>query len=107
MVPTQDGFMRDITRPPNKLSRDLPRACDIAVNWPTMDSTAIPINVKFEHAGDHRDRLRTTSILKHCETECRSAAGEEPPTEVLIVLDHPISATVLSDRELEWTRARH
>jgi hypothetical protein len=101
------GIMRNMTRPPDILSGHLPLACNIAVKWLMMDSATNPINVEFEDARNYHDRLRTTSILEHCETECRSAVDEESPTEALIVLNYPISTTVLSDLELEWTRARH
>jgi len=92
---TQERVMRNATsrQPP---SGDLPLVCDITVNWPMMGSATIPGYIEFENAGMHHDRLRTASILKHGEAECLGAVDEQPADEALIVLDHPISATVLS-----------
>jgi hypothetical protein len=65
-----------------------------------MGTATIPVYIKFENAWNHHDCLGTASILKHGEAECLGAVDEQPAAEALIVLDHPISATVLSDLEL-------
>jgi hypothetical protein len=88
-------------------SGDLPLVCDIAVNWPMVGSATIPGYIEFESAWNHHDCLGTTPILKHGEAECLGTVDEQPTAQALIVLDHPISAAVFSDLELERPRARH
>jgi hypothetical protein len=85
---------------------DFPLRPMIGVVWHSGRGR-LSVHVKFENAGNHYNRLRAISVLQHRKPQRLCAVDEKPAANPLVVLDDPISATVASDMELQWSRARH
>ena len=86
--------------------RDIPRRHMIGVVWHAWRSR-FSVHIKLENARYHYYCLRATSVLQHRKPQSLGAADEQSPANALVVLNDPISATVSSDMELQWPRARH
>lgn len=59
------------------------------------------IEIQFEN------RLRTASVLKHGKAKRVLAVDKKTATDTPVVLDNPVSATVLADPKLQRSRTRH
>jgi hypothetical protein len=55
--------------------------------------------IKFENSGNHNDGLGPMSGLEHREPQRFRTIDEEAAAKVLLVLDHPVTATVLADKK--------
>jgi hypothetical protein len=64
-----------------------------------LDDARFATHIKFENPGNHNDSLGPMSILEHREPERFRAIDEQAAAKVLLVLDHPVTATVLADKK--------
>jgi hypothetical protein len=69
------------------------------VGWQAMRRTRLAAHIELKNTWNHNDRLRSISILKHCELECFCAIDKKSAAASLIVLDDPIAPAVLADQE--------
>jgi hypothetical protein len=64
-----------------------------------LHDTRLATQIKFENPGNHNDGLGPMSVLEHRGPERFRAVDEQAAAKVLMVLDHPVTATVLADKE--------
>jgi hypothetical protein len=87
-------------------SGDASFAGSIGVERQLMHDTRRTAHIELEHAGNHNDGLGSVSILEKGEPECFGAVDEQATAKVLLVLDNPVAAAVLADKEEGRSRAR-
>jgi hypothetical protein len=78
----------------------------ISVGWQAMRQAGLAANIEFKNSRHHNDRLRSISILKHCEAERLGAVNEKSATSAALVLDDPISPAVFADQKERNPRTR-
>ena len=61
--------------------------------------TRVTAHIELENSRNHDDGLGPMSILKQRKPQRFGAIGEQAATTVLLVLNNPIAATVLADKE--------
>jgi hypothetical protein len=69
------------------------------VGWQAIRRIRVAAHIEFKNTGNHNDRLRPISILKHCELEGFGAIDEKSAVVALVVLDYPIAPAVFTDQE--------
>jgi hypothetical protein len=64
-----------------------------------LHDARLTTQIKFENTGNHDDGLGPMSVLEHRELERFRTIHEQAAATVLLVLDNPVTAAVLADKE--------
>jgi hypothetical protein len=79
--------------------RNLARARRVGMNCRLRCYVRLAVQIELENAGNHDDGLGPISILEHRESKRFRAADEQAAAKVPLVLNDPVAAAVLTDKE--------
>jgi hypothetical protein len=71
-----------------------------------MRDTRLAAHIEFQNTGNHSNRLRPVAIFEQRVAQRFCAAHEQAAAYVLLVLNNPIAASVLANKEKERIRVR-
>jgi hypothetical protein len=63
------------------------------------------VQIEFQNAGNHDDRLRSIAIFKHREVEGLLAIDEKSAARTFFVDDDPVTPAIFADSETRRIRA--
>src|SRR5271169_2500488 len=75
------------------------RSMRVGIDWRLFYDTRRATQIELENTGNHDDGLGPMSVLEHREPECLRAVDEQAAAKSLLVLNNPVAATVLADKE--------
>jgi hypothetical protein len=67
--------------------------------YPLMHGARLASQIELKNAGNHDDGLGLMSVLEHREPERFRPVDEQAAAKVLLVLNDPVSAAVLTNKE--------
>ena len=74
---------------------------------PLMHGTRLGAHIEFENTWNHHDRLMSISIFEQREAKRFGTVDEKAAAKVLLVLSHPIAATVFpNEKKVRARRGR-